>query len=187
MPSDKDRLYVALYARGGKPTMPGLEDTYHWGLIIGPKKELADSEGSRYHAKEVIQNIGNQDAPVSQSVFQFEERGIPMAATAMLLVRIMIGKVKDKKRLESIFRNTPIQSRVTGWNCVFWVKEAIETAIADKKALGVPEGCTWQTIRDVAMWYIEKKKAAHRFDGKGDYDQRKAATWDMIEGIERIP
>lgn len=27
MPSEKDRLYVALYARGVAPTMPGLEDT----------------------------------------------------------------------------------------------------------------------------------------------------------------
>lgn len=27
MPSDKDRLYVALYARGGRAVMPGLEDT----------------------------------------------------------------------------------------------------------------------------------------------------------------
>lgn len=27
MPSDKGRLYVALYARGGKPTMPDKEDT----------------------------------------------------------------------------------------------------------------------------------------------------------------
>jgi hypothetical protein len=27
MPSNKDRLYVALYARGGAPTMPGKEDT----------------------------------------------------------------------------------------------------------------------------------------------------------------
>lgn len=28
MPSNKDRLYVALFARGGAPKMPGLEDTY---------------------------------------------------------------------------------------------------------------------------------------------------------------
>lgn len=26
MPSNKDRLYVALYVRGGKVKMPGLED-----------------------------------------------------------------------------------------------------------------------------------------------------------------
>lgn len=28
MPSNKDRLYVALYAHGGKPTMLGKEDTW---------------------------------------------------------------------------------------------------------------------------------------------------------------
>ncbi len=28
MPSDKDRLYVALYVRGGAPTMPKMEDMY---------------------------------------------------------------------------------------------------------------------------------------------------------------
>jgi hypothetical protein len=28
MPSNKDRLYVALYARGGAAKMPGGEDTY---------------------------------------------------------------------------------------------------------------------------------------------------------------
>lgn len=27
MPSNKERLYVTLYARGGAPTMPGKEDT----------------------------------------------------------------------------------------------------------------------------------------------------------------
>ena len=27
MPQNKDRLYVALYARGGSATMPGKEDT----------------------------------------------------------------------------------------------------------------------------------------------------------------
>jgi hypothetical protein len=30
------------------------------------------------------------------------------------------------------------------------------------------------------MWYVEEKKAAHRFDGQGQYDQDKAATWDML-------
>ncbi|MCJ1335945.1 hypothetical protein MMC09_001219 [Bachmanniomyces sp. S44760] len=50
MPSDKGRLYVALYARGGKPTMPGSEDTYHWALIVGPKEEKEGKQGVRYHA-----------------------------------------------------------------------------------------------------------------------------------------
>ncbi|PYI06130.1 hypothetical protein BO78DRAFT_461497 [Aspergillus sclerotiicarbonarius CBS 121057] len=52
MPSNKDRLYVALYARGGAPTMPGKEDTYHWTLIIGPKIKTQGKMGVQYHAKE---------------------------------------------------------------------------------------------------------------------------------------
>lgn len=37
MPSNKPRLYVALYARGGAPRMPGLEDTY---VIREPNSDL---------------------------------------------------------------------------------------------------------------------------------------------------
>lgn len=125
--------------------------------------------------------------PVQQIVWEFEERVIPMMPTAMLLVRIMIGKVKDKKRLESIFRSTPIRSRVPGWNCVSWVQEAVESALRDKKALSAPGGLTWVDIRDVAMWYVSQKKAAHRFDGLGNFDQNKAATWDMLKGVELVP
>lgn len=106
----------------------------------------------------------------------------------MLLVRVTIGKVKDKSRLESIFRNIPVRPQVAGWNCVAWVKEAVETALQDEKALGTSKKkLDWKSIRDVAMWYVEKKKSAHRFDGQGQYDQNKAATWDMLEGVERMP
>lgn len=34
MVSDKDRLYVALYLRGGKAKMPGKEDTYDQIIIL---------------------------------------------------------------------------------------------------------------------------------------------------------
>ncbi|KAH9861359.1 hypothetical protein J1614_011105 [Plenodomus biglobosus] len=37
--SNKDRIYVALYARGGQDP-----DTYHWAITIGPKNEV---EGGR--------------------------------------------------------------------------------------------------------------------------------------------
>lgn len=37
------------------------------------------------------------------------------------------------------------------------------------------------------LWYVERKKAAHRFDGQGQYDQSKAATWNMIKGVEQVP
>ncbi|KAI0426084.1 hypothetical protein F5Y09DRAFT_334430 [Xylaria sp. FL1042] len=147
MPSEKDRLYVALYARGGVPTMPGLEDTYHWALIVGPKTESENSRGS---------------------VWEYEERTISMATTSMLLVRIMVGKPE-----------------IPGWNCVEWVREAFLAAIQDGKALGT-SASDWESVRDV-MWYIEDKKAKHRFDGTVQYDPSKAATWDMLQGFELVP
>lgn len=105
----------------------------------------------------------------------------------MLLVRITVGKIKDIKRLESIFRQIPIRSAVEGWNCVAWVKEALEAALRDKKALGTTDNIHWNMVRDTAMWYVEQKKAAHRFDGKVQYDHSKAATWNMLEGCEQVP
>ncbi|GAB0137719.1 hypothetical protein EsDP_00005975 [Epichloe bromicola] len=184
MPSDKDRLYVALHARGGAPVMPGLEDTYHWALIVGPKTESHASRGRRFHAKQKLHVFGNP--PMPQHVWEYEEEEIPMMPTSMLLVRVVIGKVKELGRLKSILRNIPLRHEVGGWNCVAWVKEAVETALQDTRALKASEGLNWDSVRDVAMWYVEQKKAAHRFDGQGDYDQSKAATWDMLEGIERV-
>jgi hypothetical protein len=101
----------------------------------------------------------------------------------MLLVRIVVGKVEDMKRLRSLLERTPLRPEVTGWNCVSWVQEALMSAIHDGKALGT-SAKDWETVRDTAMWYVEKKKAAHRFDGTVHFDPDKVATWDMLDGVE---
>lgn len=133
----------------------------------------------RYHAKESITGPNG-------SAWVFDERPTSLAATSMLLVRVMIAKVEDKDRLISILRNTPIRQGVTGWNCVGWVQEALQSLASDKKALGT--GVTeWAKVRDAAMEYCQRKKDAHRFDGKGNYDMTKAATYDLLERKETIP
>lgn len=110
-----------------------------------------------------------------------------MMSTSRLLVRVMIGKVKDKSRLASILGGIPVRPEVEGWNCVAWVQEAVKTALQEE-ALGTSkQNIDWKSIRDVAMWYVEEKKSAHRFDGQRRYDQKTAATWDMLEGVERVP
>lgn len=38
----------------------------------------------------------------------------------------------------------------------------------------------------IPIWYVAKKTAEHRFDGKGQFDQSKVPTWDAIEGRELI-
>jgi hypothetical protein len=130
-----------------------------------------------------------------QSVWQFEERDIGMAPTAMILVRILIGKVKKKDRLETIMRSIPIRAQLPGWNCVYWVEEAIQAlhqyqgsggGIFVKPAFQLD----WGTIRQYALWYVEEKVAAHRFDGQalpGTFDNTKVPTWDLLKNSERTP
>ncbi|EAW22827.1 uncharacterized protein NFIA_015200 [Aspergillus fischeri NRRL 181] len=130
MPSNKDRLYVTLYACGGKPTMPGKEDT-------------------------------------------------------MLLVRIMVGKVADGNRLVEILRNTPIRQGQPGWNCVSWVKEALDKLKVDSKALGTSV-IEWEKVRNEAMNYCQRKKDQHRFDGQGNFDSDKVPAYDLMERKEII-
>ncbi|KND86259.1 hypothetical protein TOPH_09113 [Tolypocladium ophioglossoides CBS 100239] len=179
MPSEKDRLYVALYARGGEVKMPGREDKYHWAFIIGPKNETPHSQGQLSHVKDSLSFAGNPPTP--QPVWQYEDREILMAPTARLLVRILVGKVKSKSRLESVFKNTPVRPETHGWNCVEWVKEALESAGQDDRALGTAV-TDWQSVRDTAMWYVDCKHEAGRFGEH--YDPNRAPTWDIIDGKE---
>lgn len=135
-----------------------------------------------FHAREKMTSVGE----TLQSLWEFEERKIFMAPTAMVLVRVIVGKVANATRLESALRSTPIKGGQPGWNCVVWVKDALEALEKDGRALGT-SNTDWSTIRDTAMHYVEGKKAQHRFDGKGNFDMSKVATWDMLERKEVVP
>ncbi|KAK5113788.1 hypothetical protein LTR62_003172 [Meristemomyces frigidus] len=181
MPSNKDRLYIALYARGGEARMPGLEDKYHWALIAGPKVENERSQGTRFHGKETITIVDGR----ARSTWIFERRSTSMRATTMILIRVMIGKIVSKERLESVFESTPVREGDPGWNCVGWVREALEGLERDGRALGTSI-TAWESVRDTAMRYVEAKKAQHRFDGQGSFDLTQVATWDMLTDKELI-
>lgn len=116
----------------------------------------------------------------------FEEKEIPLVATQMLLVRICVGKIEKNRRVKEILRNVPVRENVAGWNCVYWVVEALKRLEEDGRAMGTNE-LDWTNIRDTTMAYIEKKKQDHRFDGRGPFDTSKPATYDLLEGTETIP
>ncbi|KAK8879047.1 hypothetical protein PGQ11_000341 [Apiospora arundinis] len=179
MPSNKPRLYVALFARGGAPTMPEFEDKYHWSFIVSPKDEIDGSDGTKFHVKNFV---GSQNGVVG-SMWQYEEVEVALAPVNRLLVRVMVAKVKDKDRLQAIFRGIPIRPDVQGWNCVGWVKEAMEALASDSQALGTSR-TNWTSVRDAAMRYVERKHAEERF-GK-NFDSTKIPTWDLIVGKEVI-
>jgi len=109
-----------------------------------------------------------------------------MAPTAMILVRILVGKVASTKRLESVLRSTSIKGAQPGWNCVVCVKEALQGLEEDGKALGTSI-TDWTSVRNAVMRYVERKIAQHRFDGKAKFDLSKVATWNILESQELNP
>jgi hypothetical protein len=71
----------------------------------------------------------------SRLVWGYEERSVPLEPTSIPLVHVIIIKVKDIRRLRSLFKHTPSRPKVPGWTCVGWVKEALDAAIEDVKTL----------------------------------------------------
>lgn len=133
----------------------------------------------RYDAKEKLTEDGKW-----QWAFQELIGGID--ASGMLLVRIAIAKLQKREQAMSVLRNVPVKQGLTGWNCVAWVKEALEELQRHPEVFGTKQ-LGWQDIRDTAMWYIEKKKSEHRFDGQGNFDIKRVATYNLIEYKETVP
>ena len=130
--------------------------------------------GQRLHA------INNPD-------WNYEKRDVRLGATRQLLVRVMIGKIDDEKRLLEIFEKVPIRADSDpDWNCVIWVKEALEALGRDDQALksGVTD---WIRVRDSAMTYCQQKRDDRRWDRPDDFDMTKAPTYDLLKDKEMIP
>ncbi|TQS38215.1 hypothetical protein Golomagni_01285 [Golovinomyces magnicellulatus] len=179
MPSGKDRLYILLYARYGTPEMPKKEDKYHWALLAAPKIESENVKGIRFHARERCTASG-------QVEWYYDEFHILLKATNMLLVRILIAKIADTGRLLNIIRNIPTRQEDRYWNCIGWVKEALEALWVDKKALGTAV-TGWDKVRDAAMNYCQKKSDQLSFYTQEDCDNKMPATYSLLEEKETIP
>ena len=147
-------------------------------MIVGPKDEVQQGRGTQYHAVEKLIELG-------ESKWVYEELEIALVPTKMLLVRVLIGKVANMDRLKIALRATPVVQGDQMWNCVMWVKNALEVLQAEGGALGTCE-LGWTTVRDAAMAYCQEKRDQHRFDGSGNFDLSRAPTYSLLEGRETI-
>jgi len=128
--------------------------------MVGPKNDEDDKDnkdsnegrGMRYHAKQAITGPGTVE-------WVFGKKKTSLLATSALLVRVLIAKVENRDRLESILRNVPTRQDIAGWNCIGWVKEALQSLEADRKALGtgVTEWTRGQNQRNGILRLKEKR------------------------------
>ena len=135
--SNKDRVYVALYARGGQDP-----NTYHWAIVVGPKEEV---EGGRAYARQRF-----DPARPGHNIWVYESLEIPLIQTSMLLGRIMIAKVTNSAQLHSTLAAVPIVQDDPSWTCRIWVKDAISALEADRKSLGT-RITDWTTIEQTIL------------------------------------
>ena len=92
--------------------------SYHWALIIGPKLEVENGRGMRYHSRERFDSHGKWR-------WINEDVDIPLLPTHMLLVRMVIGKVTNTDRLVQTPHGVPVVQGEKAWNCVMWAKNAL--------------------------------------------------------------
>lgn len=163
--------------------------SYHWSLTIGPDSGSDSDSGVLFHAHQELEVMDNQ----LRSVWRFQERAIHMEPTNMILVRVLLGKIRKRDRVESLLRQIPVRGDIAGWNCVSWVMDALATLKRYQDSGSRMFGkhvLEWNAVRLSALHYVQYKRENHRFDGSaepGTFDQRKVATWDILKDREKNP
>lgn len=137
------------------------------------------SRGLRLHAKDTLVGSHNH-------LWVFQDLESSMQATGQLLIRVLVGNIKDRGNVFTALRNVPVVQNDPNWNCVIWVKEVLAALQRDGKTMGTSK-LDWQEARNTAMRYCQSKKDGHRFDGKVKVDMLKPATFDILENREIIP
>ena len=145
---------------------------------MGPKSDKIEDEGVRYHARERMKQDGTSE-------WEFEEAPTTMLPSRMIMVRILIAKIENRETLAQLLRQIPIRQGQQGWNCIAWIKEALEELQMSKNVIGT-SAVEWEAVRNAAMSHVQKKKDQHRFDGKSSFDTAPVATFDLIQGKETI-
>ena len=181
MPSNKDRLHVALYVRGGGHDARS-EDKYHWALLVTPKKESAKTSpaGMRHHVINTQPVDGYATPP-----WQYKTVQLSVPQTGNLLVRITIGKVENRAQLESTLSQLPVD-QYPGFTCRTWVADAV-AALHQDGSLGTKQTANWTAIQDFAVQYVRDKRDNGRWREQGAWNPGLPATFNLLENKETFP
>jgi hypothetical protein len=150
---------------------------FQWALVQGPKPEQRNSWGYQFYTfparidgrgemiyNEISQGFGKEPAP---------------------LVRMVIGKIHDVPRLFCVMRSVRI-ARERTWDGAAWVRDALNALQEDGRAMGTSV-LEWDTVKHEVLNYLRYKDGQHRFDGRGNFDTSRPATYDLLRRVEVIP
>ncbi|KAK8070766.1 hypothetical protein PG997_010969 [Apiospora hydei] len=131
---------------------------YHWGFLIVPRQEKAKAvPGTHCHVKN------------SPRGWVYEKRAFTNTrSTASLLVRVVIAKITDKKRLLQILRQIP------GLEAIKQDGKCVGTTILD-----------WSTIEPMVREYAAAKTTNRRFTTGNMFTPK--PTFNILERRETNP
>lgn len=150
---------------------------------------------------EATSSVASSSTTSSSASYTYAEQTMP-TYDLMLLARVIIGKIRNPTRLETVLRSVPVPGTAIlaekerlneklGWNSIGWVQSAIDALATDAGgAMGKSSNLDWTAVRDAAMEYVEQKATEHRYDGLapvGQFDFAKPATFDLVQGREVSP
>lgn len=180
MPRNKSRLQLALYAR---PKQPG---TYHYALFVSPKS-TKQMLATKHHVKNTVQNIAGE---VTQP-WRYERLAISnVQLEPRLLSRIIIAKITSPDTLEGILGATRVyqiddsnQAEAQSFSCSTWVQAGLEELSRQGAIVGLLG--EWEEIQKKAVEYVERKRAAGRWNG-GLKGEAGVPMMDLLKGREIV-
>lgn len=109
----------------------------------------------------------------------------------MLLVRIQLASVTDVGRLEEVLGSVSVRQGLEGWNCVSWVREALEALEQNERVGGEGKRCLggqscldMDVLAGLAQGYADDKKKGGRWSGV--IADNRVPLWDAVAGKELI-
>ncbi|KAI9808964.1 MAG: hypothetical protein M1826_003942 [Phylliscum demangeonii] len=177
MPSNKARLYLALYARLKDP------NTYHYALHVSPKHEGLDPaarQSMKHHCINLLQ-LGEGGTPVV--IWTYEAKAIDPHTDDRILARVLLGKIQPPERpdpLESVLAAVPARQDDASFNCAEW----ISLALRDLERVGLVRtkrpALDWGLAKKAASDYVGRKKREGRYDVDWKGDRSQVATYDLM-------
>ena len=119
MTRNKNRIYLALYARTGPQS-----HIHHISLLVSPKKPDPNGNNTwRFH----VMNIPNP-AYVTMQEWQYQAL-LVLGRTTRLIALVLLGKtVKSGEEIGQILTAVDIVQDNPSWTCKEWVFSAIEVS-----------------------------------------------------------
>ncbi|KAK7973795.1 hypothetical protein PG989_015643 [Apiospora arundinis] len=114
-----------------------------------------------------------------------EEKEKNVRSTATLLVRVVIAKITDERRLIQLLRQVPVVQDDPEWRCRTWVAQALRAIERDGHCVSSAV-LDWPIIEAKAREYAAAKAAAGRY-GLGKDMLAPKPTYNILERRETVP